>query len=282
MARKAKKKVHKMPPLSFLDKMIYWGIFAVLCAAYVALMFGPLQLRHAIAFSDEAVIAAADHFSAFWLGIPWLTFFLMTFILWLLPYQNRTPIFGKKGFKYGTPAWPKVYPLLMKNKPPVWVSENKKKQRQSFAIFLLVVLLVSFIPLPWSLYGRDCLRYDGSIVEYNMFGQQVEEFAPGDIKEVTADIFRYSTGGKYHKTSHWGIQLKMRTDSGKKYTFDHREFDNDGTRLYLSQMASVISRYDPGIIRYEDIEDLDKLIGEKGLSEEEIQLLYQIFGREAP
>ena len=282
MARKAKKKMHKMPPLSFWDKLIYWGIFVVLCVAYVALLFGPIQLRHKIAFSDEAVIAAADHFSAFWLFRPWLTFFLLSFILWLQPYQNRTPIFGKKGFKYGPPAWSKVYPLFMKNKPPVWVSENAKKQRKSFAIFLLVVLLVSFIPLPWSLYGRDCLRYDGSIVEYDMFNQQVREFSSGNMDEVTVDLFRYDTEGKYHKTHHWGVQLKMQTGSGKRYSFDHREFDNNGTRFYLSQLASVISRYDPEIIRYEDVENLDKFIADKGLSEEEIQLLYQLFGQEAP
>ena len=265
-----------------MDKLIYWCIFVVLCVAYVALLFGPLQLRHVIAFSDEAVIAAADHFSTWWLGIPWMTFFLMTFILWLQPYQNRTPIFGKRNFKYGPPAWPKVYPLFMKNKPPVWVSENKKKQRRSFAIFLLVVLLVSFIPLPWSLYGRDCLRYDGSIVEYSMFNQQVEDFSPGEMDEVAIDLFRYDTGGKYHKTHHWGVRLTLHTRSGKKYSFDHREFDNNGTRLYLSQLASVISRYNPEIIRYEDIESLDKFIADKGLSEEEIQLLYQLFGQEAP
>lgn len=282
MARKAKKKMHKMPPLSFLDKMIYWIIFLVLCAAYVALLFGPLQLRHRIAFSDEAVIAAADHFSTWWLGIPWLTFFLMTFILWLQPYQNRTPIFGKKNFKYGPPAWPKVYPLFMKNKPPVWVSERKKKERKQIAIVLVIVLLVSFIPLPWSLYGRDCLRYDGSIVQYNMFNQRVEEFSPGDIDEATIDLFRYDTGGKYHKTHHWGVRLALHTRSGKRYSFDHRDFDNNGTRRYLSQMVDVISRYDPGIIRYEDIENLDKFIAEKGLSQEEIQLLYQLYGREAP
>lgn len=281
MARKAKKKMHKMPPLSFVDKLIYWSIFAVLCAAYVALMFGPLQLRYEIAFSDEAVIAAADHFSAFWLGVPWFTFFIMTFILWLQPYQNRTPIFGKKGIKYGPPAWPKVYPLFMKNKPPVWVSEKKRKSRKQFAIFLLVVLLVSFLFLPLSLYGRDCLRYDGSIVEYDMFGRQVEEFASGEIEEVTVGLFRYSTGGKYHKSHHWGVQLKLRTRSGEGYSFDHREFENDGTRLYLTQMVNVISRYDPSVIRYEDVDKLDNLVWEKGLSDEETHLLYQLFGKEA-
>ena len=282
MARKAKKKVHKMPPLSFLDKMIYWIIFLLLCGAYAALLFGPLQLRHVIAFSDESVIAVEDHASSWWLTVPWLTFFLMTFILWLQPYQNRTPIFGKKNFKYGPPAWPKVYPLFMKNKPPVWVSERTKKERKQIKILLIIVLLVSFIPLPWSLYGRACLRYDGSIVQYNMFNRQVQEFSSGNIEEMTIDLFRYDTGGKYYKTHHWGIRLKLRTNSGKYYTFDHREFHSDGTRRYLPQMVNVLARYNPEIIRYEDIENLDKFIADKNLSQEELRLLRQLFGQETP
>ena len=282
MARKAKKKVHKMPPLSFLDKMIYWFIFILLCVAYVALLLGPLQLRHVIAFSDEAVIAVEDHASSWWLAVPWLTFFLMTFILWWQPYQNRTPIFGKRNFKYGPPAWPKVYPLFMKNKPPVWVSERKKKERKQIKILLVIVLLVSFIPLPWSLYGRACLRYDGGVVQYNMFNQQAEEFLSRDIENLTVSLFRYSTGGKYQKTRHWGIQLKLRTSSGKYYTFDHREFHSDGTRRYLPEMVAVLSRYNPEIIRYENTDKLDSFIAEKDLSPEELQLLYQLFGQELP
>ena len=63
MARKAKKRMHKMPPLSFADKLIYWIIFLLLAAAYLLLMFGPIHLRQKIAFSDEMVLAAEDHVS---------------------------------------------------------------------------------------------------------------------------------------------------------------------------------------------------------------------------
>ena len=132
-----------MPPLSFVDKLIYWTVLALLCVAYFCLLFGPLYLRHIIAFSDTTVIAAEDHVSLMWLIVPWMTFFLMTFILWLQPYQDRKPIFGRRNFKYGPPAWPKVYPLFMKNKPYVWVSERKKKERKQIAVILLVVLLAS-------------------------------------------------------------------------------------------------------------------------------------------
>ena len=281
MARKAKKRLHQMPPLSFADKLIYWMICLILCVAYLLLIFGSFALRETIAFSDDAVIASSDNMSAFWLMVPWMTFFLMTFILWLLPYQNRRPIFGRKNFKYGPPAWPKVYPLFMKNKPYVWVSERKKREKKQIAIVLLIVLLVSFIPYPWSLYGRDCLRYDGSIVQYNMLNDQACEFAAGDISEIKIETFRYSTG-KYSMTTYWGVKMVFKTDSGKKYSFDHRDFRDDvqTENLYwLEAMLNVKKYYDPAIISYDGEEKLSLLITDTDMNREETEMLYRLFGQ---
>ena len=279
MAKKAKKRLHKMPPLSFADKLIYWTIFIVLCVVYVVLFFGPLYLRHKIAFSDEAVIAVADHASLWWLIVPWITFFLMSFILWLQPYQERTPIFGLRNFKYGPPAWPKVYPLFMKNKPPVWISERKKKERKQIMVILLIVLLISFIPFPWSLYGRDCLNNDGSIIQYNMFNRQTQEFTSDDISDIEIETFRYSTG-RYNTKQHWGVRMVFKTTSGKKYPFEHRDFRSDAqseTAYWLVWMLNVKKQHDPGIIHYDGSENLNHVIGDRNLSREGIQMLYQLF-----
>lgn len=281
MARKAKKRLHKMPPLSFADKLIYWSIFLLLGAAYLILLLGPLYLRRRIALSDAAVIASDDHASIFWLGVPWMTFFLMTFILWLQPYQDRRPIFGLKNFKYGPPAWPKVYPLFLKNKPYVWVSERKKKERKQIAVILLMILLVSFIPFPWSLFGRDCLIYDGSIVEFNMFNSQTREFRSGDIADIEIETYRYSSG-KYSKTTHWGVRMVFKTDGGIKYIFEDRDFRNppdSQIRYWLEAMLAVKQRYDPGIVHYDGLEDLERVIADRNLNQEEIQKLYQLFGQ---
>ena len=281
MARKAKKRMNRMPPLSFVDKAIYWFAFLILCMLYLVLFFGPLHLRHIIAFSDESVIAVEDNISIWWLAIPWLTFTAMTLILWYLPYQDRKPIFGKRNFKYGPPAWPKVYPLFLKNKPYVFVSERKKEKRKKIATLLLIVLLVSFIPLPWSLYGRDCLRNDGSIVQYSMFNKYLHDFSSGEIKEIKIETYRYSTG-KYHRTTQWGIRMQFVTDSGAKYTFDQSEFRNNietNPRFWLAAMLNVKQRYNPGIVCYEGVEDLDKVIADKKFSDEERKLLYHLFGQ---
>lgn len=281
MARKAKKRVHQMPRLSALDLMIYWAVFLLLCVSYFILIVGTIFLRNRIAFFDLEVVAVEDNISIFWLFIPWLTFFLMTFLLWLLPYQNRQPIFGLRNFKYGPPAWPKRYPLFMKNKPYVYVSERKKKDRRKLAVFLLVVLLIGFIPYPWSLYGRDNLKTDGSIVQYNMFNKQWREYSPEDFRNIQIETYRYRTG-KTGRATHWGVRMIFITDSGKKYSFDHTEFRKDehlDIPYWLVTMQSIKKRYDPAIISYEGAEDLELVIQDRKLSQEAIEMLYHLFGQ---
>lgn len=280
MTRKAKKKTHRMPPLSFLDKLIYWSIFLVLAVSYLALLFGPLSLRNKITFADTAVIAVYDRASTFWLIVPWLTWFLITFILWYLPYERRKPIFGKRNFKYGPPAWPKEYPLFMKNKPYVFVSEHKRKERKQLAVILVVLLLISFIPFPWSLYGRNCLYNDGGIAQYNVFNVQTRAFAPEDIADVTFDVTSHRSGRSGPR--HWGIRITLTTESGKRYTFDYRDFrdDDQGENLYwLAAMLDLKTHFHPSIIHYEDLENLDLVVADKNMSQEEARRLFQLFGQ---
>lgn len=274
MPRKAKKKMHRMPPLSIVDEIIYWTVFVLLCAADIALLFGPLRLRNVIAFADDSVVAAVENISFLWLLVPWMTFFLMTFIGWLLLYEARRPIFGKRNFKYGPPGWPKVYPLFMKNKPHVFVSEREKKNRKRIAVFLVVVLLLSFIPLPWSFYGRTCLHSDGSITQYNMFDKQVEAYSAHQIEEVELETYRHKSGK--HGPWRWTVRMKIYTENGEKHTF--RSLDFRGDAHWTGEMLAVKNRFNPGIICYEDDGKLKKVIEDQNLSPAEAKLLYELFG----
>lgn len=279
MARKAKKRMHRMPPLSFLDKMIYWTALALIGAALIFLLVVTFTWRNQIAYADEAVIAKTDSISLMWVLVPWMTFMLMSFILWYIPYEARRPIFGCRNFKYGPPAWPRIYPLFMKNKPCFYGSEQKKKGYKKTAVILLVVLLVSFIPFPWSLYGRSCLKYDGSIVQYNMFNGQTQMFLSGQIEKVEVETYRYSTG-KYGTRRHWGVQMRFTADSGRKYTFEFNDFRHDADAKYeywLTAMLNVKKRYDPGIVRFNGKENLDKVAQDRKLTAEETKLLHQLF-----
>lgn len=268
-----------MPPLSFWDKMIYWIIMLVLCACYCFMLLGTIFLRSEIAFQDEMVVASEDNISFFWFLPPFLTFFLMTFITWYDLYHSRKPIFGLRNFKYGPPAWPKEYPLFMRSKPYVYVSERKKKERRGTALLLLVVLLVSFIPYPWSLYGRDVLYSDGSIVQYSMFNSKTHEYSSGKIASVEIEVFRNSTG-KSNIIKRYDVQMTFTTDNGRKYCFTYGEFRGDvqtDTRYWLTTMLQIKKRYIPEIVTYTGVENLEKVVSDHKLTDAEREILYQLF-----
>ena len=143
------------------------------------------------------------------------------------------------------------------------------------------MLLISFIPFPWSLYGRDCLKSNGSVVQYNMFNKQIHDFSSGEFEKIEIETYRYSRG-KHHITRHWGVRMTFITESGKKYTFDHKEFRDDTqseTLYWLVAMTNIKKRYNPRIIHYEGVENLSYVVTDKNLKEEEIELLYQLFGQ---
>lgn len=279
MGKKKRQKL-KMPPLSAADKLVYWALLLLLCAAYFALLLVPLLLRRRIAFSDEMVIAYEGSVSVLWLSVPWITFFLVTLIPWLNAWQGRKPIFGLRNFQYGPPKSPKVYPLFMKNKPCVYISERKQKERRLIAVILLAVLLLSFVPLPWSLYGRTCLQKNGSIVQYSMFNRRTREFTSGDIADIQIETYRYSTGKRF-RTTHWGVRMVFTTDSGREYSFDHRDFRDDEDAeiaCWITATVSLLGRYNPGIIHFEGAENLYRVIESQNLNEQEAEILRSLFG----
>lgn len=279
--KKAKKKLHRMPKLSFIDQVVYWLGLLLLSAVYFTMALVPLLLRDRVSFADPAVIAVSENASVMWVLLPCLTFFLITFIPWSVFYNDRRPIFGLKDFKYGPPAWPMVYPLFMKNKPYVWISEKKQKEKRQTILILVILLLFSLIPFPWSLYGRDCLMADGRIQQYSMFNRQKEEFSPQEIDSVAFSVYKYSTG-KYNQTTHWDVQVTLTTDSGREYSFQARDFRRDrGSFSWLKDMMQLKTRFDASIIHYSRTDDLKKVVWDYDLPDAEEVLLYQLFGLKA-
>lgn len=279
--RKARKKLHQMPKLSFIDQVVYWLGLLLLSAVYFAMALLPLFLRDRISFSDPAVMAVSENASVMWILLPCLTFFLITFIPWSVFYNDRRPIFGLKDFKYGPPAWPKIYPLFMKNKPYVWVSAQKQKEKKMAILILVILFLISLIPFPWSLYGRDCLMTDGSIQQYSMFNKRTAVFTPQEIEAIEFSVYKYSTG-KYNRTTHWDVQVTMTTDSGQEYSFQARDFRRaEEKSSWLKDMMQLKTQFDASIIHYHRTDDLKKVVWDYDLPDVEEGLLFQLFGLNA-
>lgn len=273
--KKAKKNKLKMPKLSFVDKLIY-GVLCVLLVAVSGLIIAiPLIFRNRIAFADPLMVAAVARGGIYWMLVPFVTFLTMGASILGIAHGGRYPIFGRRDIQYGSPKYPKVYPLFMKNKPKVWVSENAKKSKKTIAVVLVVILLLSFVPYPLSFYGRDCLYRDGSIGQYNAFNVKTRSFLPRDITAVKIKTTRSSS--RRGVSDHYGVTVTLTANVGESYSFGAGDFESND---WLSQMLALKCRYDSHIITYETEYPLESVIREYNLSEEETALLYQLFGRE--
>ena len=281
MGKKSKKPSRRMPPLSLGDKLIYWVLFLLLFASYFLLFIGQLFLRRSIAFSDEAVIASAEHASSLWYLLPLILYLCITLGLWDTLYMGRRPLFGRRNFKYGPPTWANVYPLFMKNKPYVYISEAKKKEKKLMRNLVLIVLVIGFIPFPWSLFGRDCLLYDGSIKQYSMFNNQTNTLEVEDITDIEISTIRSRNSRKL--LSHtWSVQMVFTTADGEAYTFRSRDFRRGGQSNGISwpeAMLHTTKHFPPEIIHCSGKDDLRWVFDDHDFSPEEAQMLHQLFER---
>lgn len=279
MAKKAKKKINRMPPLSVGDRLIYWGLFLIIVAANLAVMALPFWIWYRKAFADETVAAASITAGIIWGILPTCVSIGVTFGLWGITYQKQLPIFGKRNFKYGPPAWPKVYPLFMKDKPYVWVSKRAVQARRRNAVILLVLVVAAFIPYPLSWFGRQCIRYDGSVIQYNGLNIKTRDFSSGQIEKVEFEAYIHKKS-KRNLTRVGDVHVILTTDSGKRYVFDHDEFRGciwTGDNGWLPAMLELKDRYRPEIITYTGAEYLEKVILDNQLSPQQQADLYELF-----
>ena len=268
MARKKKNRKKQMPPLSWVDKFVYWTVI-ILSFGGMSVTFLPVILyQKNIAFSDETVIACSMG-----LGIV----FTVPLSIWFLVigvctyesgYKKRLPLFGIKGFRYGPPQWAPKYPLFMKNKPSRYCLTEKQKATVGIVIVLSVLC---WAVLPLSFYERTCLHEDGSITYYNAVNQAEERWDPEDIRGIKLDTDR--VGGK--STSLWSVEISFVTDQDDEITFKAGEFSSEWEKT-METMLRIKERYLPAVtIRGTD--NLEQVVKDHDLTEVEQALLYQLF-----
>lgn len=277
MATKAKKQVHPMPKLGWKDQLIYW-IAMILTGGFSILgTFIVLLAQDDIAFSDSAVIArTAGQGNLFFIGL--ITWCLIAFILILAGlYRKRIPIWGRSDIKYGPPAYPRVYPMIMKNKPKHWISSNElrkqKRMRLIVAALLIITFLVSAVLFPLSFYGRAVLCNDGSIAVYNVRNQEIHHYLENEIASVELDTYYlHSRRGR----GSWHIQFKISTTDSKLYNFAAHSFE--GTDIQqLKTMLYVKEQLYKDLIFISGTENLQKVVWDQYSHTEEKALLYQLF-----
>lgn len=280
MSKKRKKKkrdLHPMPKLGFVDQCIYWAAMLLTGGGSFAVMLLHYSLRDKIAFADDRVVASSagrGELNWFWLCF-WL---LIVFIIILAgPYQSRLPIFGRKGVKYGPPAYPRTYPLLMKDKPKHWVSPkvqaNLRTARRVGLAAAALTLAFSLAMFPRSLYGRNNLLHDGTVTVYSPGNRETEHYKFSDIAAVELDIHKY----KHHKSYRyfWYINMVVRFSDGSDFSFRSGDFAGTWEQT-LQAMLALKERYGSLITIAEDA-DLNALIHDRELTPTEQALLRELF-----
>ena len=279
MAKK-KKKRHTMPKLSFVDHCIYWLLLPVslipsglcVCMAYF--------LRNRVAFADAAVAAARSHASIAWFlpGFCWT--FGIALGLWCNKYTDHYPIFGRRGVKYGPPAYPKIYPVFMKNKPGVWVSEKVKANRRKLALFLAAVTMVFLLLSCLSISGRDVLYKDGRLTEYNVFGICTKEVDKPFVEKAGLGVHKESSGK--HGGVYYSVDLTLWTADGEKYYFEASDFrrgKETEIRCWITAMLNIKENY-PGKVTCEEDANVDKVLARGLWTDEERALIRELFDME--
>lgn len=269
--KKAKKKIPAMPKLGLVDQMIYvLGYLLILTVLIGGLVFFTFGMKDRM-LEQPGAVAYEAHGSNFWAAPFYMTLLLSLFIPWLALHSERFPFFGKRGVKYGPPAYPRTFPLFMKNKPQYWKSPTEARLRRAGVIAVVVLNLLCALLAPLSIYGRDMLYENGTLRDYSMFNNVKREYEPEDAEEIVLSIGRHKTGryGSYT----W--RLTVRIDYGnREYRFYNSSFSGSD---WVGELDAVLRNFDPALIRLAGTDRLDDF-GRK-LSEENYEKLCAIFER---
>ena len=186
--KRAKRRKPPRPPLSFLDKTLYFLFLLLSYGLVLFFLLGILLLRKGIAFSDPTVIAASSKDLSFFFLIPLFLLLVCTPVCFLeFTAGNRLPLFGNRKIKYGHPPWDEhCYPLFnSRYKKEAMIRPSKKENRRIIAVTLTVLFALTLLLGSLSLFSRKCLYQDGSLACYNSFGQPTDHFVSEEFSHHT-------------------------------------------------------------------------------------------------
>ena len=101
MSKKSKLKRHLRPPLTFLDKSIYFSCIVISFLLSLLLVFCLDDILNLIAFSNNNAIAYRSN-SSMLFALPFLIYLEISIaIIIVVAWEEKKPIFGNKNINYG-------------------------------------------------------------------------------------------------------------------------------------------------------------------------------------
>jgi len=280
MSKKSKKKKRsRRPPLSLLDKSIYWLglILSFILSLFLAYCFE--DITGVIAFHDPSVVAY-DHHATYLFGMPMLLYFQTSALVFFITgLESKRPVFGNRKFRYGEAPWAKdCFPLFDPRRKKIYVRPSEKSFRRSMIILWTAGLFLCSLFAPLGFFGRDCLTQNNSIITYNVLNQEdPAAYTTADYSHLTIQA-GYVSG--YRSSGYWKYEIKIRMKDGKSFSFSNRDFDWRKPHLQercLNQMLDIKAFFPPDTITIKGENKLEKVADYLGFNEEQTQLLQELF-----
>lgn len=268
-----------IPPLSVLDKCLYWTALILTLLGSVIILSCFESIQQLIAFADPTVIADVES-ASFLFVLPLLFFIDVSAVLFLMRrYGNRTPIFGNKKVTYGQYPWDEnCYPLFDKRHKTVESPLSEKKLRRKKFIIWMIGFLLVLMMAPLSLFGRVCLHHDYRISSYNIINQASDkEYTPQDYHRLTLRT-EYVTG--YRRKSYWRYEMEIEMTDGKSFWFSNQAFDSprpDDQDTCLKAMTQIKQLFSSDGVIIVGAEDVDIVADYLEMNDAQTQQLKQLF-----
>lgn len=281
MGRKSKNRKQmksRRPPLSRLDKSIYWLGFFLSVIAAIFFGFCLKNIADAVAFRDSSVAAYKRH-ASFLFVLPVLLYVgTSPCVYFLAALEGRTPLLGNRKIRYGEAPWAKdCFPLFDPRRKTVGIRPSEKRLRRRMLILWSAGLLLCSLMAPLGFFGRDCLTQNNRIITYNMLNMEESSYTTEDFSHLTIQT-RFVSG--YRTASYWCYELTIGMTDGKSFTFSNRDFDwhePDYQEMCLHKMIDIKSLFAPDRITIKGENNIGKIVDDLNLNDEQAQLLQKLF-----
>lgn len=280
MSQKSKKgNRSRRPPLSLLDKSIYW--LGLLLSFLLSLLFGYCfeDITGIIAFQDSSVVAYKSH-ASFLFVMPVLLYVEISALVFCISaLEGRKPIFGNRKIQYGEAPWAKdCFPLFDSRRKKIYIKPSEKSFRRHMIIMWSVGLLLCSLFAPLGFFGRDCLTQNNSIITYNMLNR--EELASYTTEDYSHLSIQAKYVSSYRSANYWKYEITIRMKDGESFTFSNRDFDWREPNYHercLNKMLDIKTFFTPDTITIEGERNIEKVADYLGMNDEQKQLLLELF-----
>lgn len=277
--RKAKKR-NLRPPLTFLDKSIYFFGIILSCAVSVLLAMCFEYVKDTIAYSRPETIAFIGN-ASYWFALP-VIFLIGTSAIILLAcgWEEKKPIFGSKKYKYGEyPFNEDCIPLFSFKKH----RREKAPYQRSFARMMILLWCCAFIVfaclIPLSLFGGDAMYQDYHVERINLVNNVSDTYTTDDFSELTIQA-RYVS--PVRGSGRWKYEIIIKMKDGKTVSFSNRDFDSrvpDVKDNCLNRMMEIKNLFAQDSITVKGAEKLEKVSDYFNFNEQQQAKLKQLFAQ---